>query len=413
MEESTQQTEATGSSTISSDQQSASTLSAVLSSTPISSAPSSVDLFIDALPSLLTRQEIEAYYKLTPLGLFLVESELEHIVDLYKAWFEKSGLGLSQRSVEKAKRRLFEREQPEPYYIFEGKKPIPGYLITLRSKPKSSTLLQYRDKPLSALTQLHLRDPILYNTPGLISELDRDGLKMKVTLKGLAIYLDPNTPTVFYQIAKRSRALKKRFPNCADSVRSALPALVQLLQLSHPISRKRFHLLPTKARKGDEFLVCRAGPLMFMLNRTDHLSDLSELHASGLWDFLVQELNLTSELDGLRGIKSIRIKRTASQSKITNRSKIVAELLTPTRSYLLPRAALINFISLIPDLQPTPKVAQKPSTLRDILVLLGDLFTKASKAQSERVAKRELRSVDNLQFVISSDLTIEAIRLKR
>lgn len=359
--------------------------------------PSSVDLFVEALPSVVSRAELECAYRRTQRGLFVTEPTLPKLVEYYATWIEKALSGTAHKSIDKYRRRLLGGDRPKTVYIFDGKQSVPGYLIPCAATA-ASAIPQYKDLPVDATTYLHPRDPVLQQIEGLDVQVGSSGLEFAVARADSSrVVFDLATLSNFFRLVRRSFALRRRFPSASHSVREALKALTDLLHGSRPIARDRFFVLPLDTIKRRELRCFINGGFAFIADRNQRVQMMYETRGGGLWDFLVGQIRELEHSPYLKKISALRVRMPSL------RAKFVAELKTPSRSYQLERSALVHFIEGMPALKPPEQICFEPITLRDVFELLIWLFEEASNSPNrERRGKWEQRFTRNLTISVDT-----------
>ena len=329
--------------------------------------------FIQAFPHLFSHAEIISYFRLTSKGLFVCEALLEKTLAQYRKWRKEATGSDTEVSDEKARRKLIGEEIPVLYYLLDGKKCLPGYLLHVSCNDTEKTNVPtYQANLMDTSDYVHPRDPLLSTIPNLKTSMNsHEGLLFHINFPRLKKQwtFSPQTLSQFATCARKNKSLLTYYKKLNGALREAIKPLQEIIERAKPIAKRDTLFLPSEYTKQQDIKLLTAKGIIFVIEGEDKIKSCFAVYANALVELVRSEIKLFKE----------RRFRTKTLLLMTTKSRVphVAILLTPKVKYLLSLKALIEFIKIAPKSMPISKQLPRKFTLKDCLKLFDSLFAKS------------------------------------
>ncbi|MCB0325556.1 MAG: hypothetical protein KDD69_18370 [Bdellovibrionales bacterium] len=320
---------------------------------------------LDALDADVKRREV----RVIRTGVFVHEDAVAAALSAYQQWLNTiSGGTSSTKSVEKLRRRLFNTETPQLFYLLDGNRCLPGYLMPSGDEPLSRDRLRalWSEAPLLDTREyLHPRDPILERLNGVYpSAKGGEGFGVDIEIESGRIRVNEPVLRSFAK-ALRGSALAKEFPDAVQALRASIGPLQRALAQAKRIPPKQRLLVPQAYVKGS-FVFSRFGTLVLVADATGQsLLGCYEPGSGGLRQFVDDEV----EQLGKRRVEIVEL--TPSDRRFLGTLRLKG------KQYRLHRKA---FLEVVREAGRSPSLRRKlPNryTVRDCLLELANLLKGA------------------------------------
>lgn len=334
-------------------------------------APDSFTLFLAALPTRFTKDELAGSMRVTNRGLFVDQRFADRFVQGYEQWLQEFTGSGGHRSQDKGWRRLFGGDHPTPHYILEGQHCAVGYVVEAHiDAPQKLGVPLYRGNPLDATGYLHQKDPIFSTLRGVEVQTGPRGLEVRVPLRsGGATIWTLRGLTALRDLVTRSRWLKKIGRSSGSTLRDCVALLERVMRSARFVGQKEVVLVPGRL-KGDKTLrLIRSGTLMVVTTADGSVESCYELVGRNLRDFLLAEVGATLQRKPVRKLRDARL--------IAGRGGVLAELFTASQRYPLDVGALAEFVRLYRHVDPPVRFAARLYTAADAVEAFAQLYKDA------------------------------------
>src|SRR5690606_33823967 len=136
------------------------------------------------------------FHKLRMLaqGMFVDEGAQGELLEAYSSWYADYAMREKLPDTpdrERLKSKLFECLSRHTYYLLDGKALLCGRVLQGEITGVPTSLIPtFRGSLLDATTYIHMRDPILQSTEGIVATIGTTGLKVQVQTRKHSLTLD-------------------------------------------------------------------------------------------------------------------------------------------------------------------------------------------------------------------------------
>lgn len=331
-------------------------------------------LFLQDLSSKLPPQVAKTKLRRTANGVFVSEELLDTLIEIYQAWLQEKLTAGQGKSTEKCKRRLFGSEDPELFYLIEGKICLVGYLITQPlDLAAPSPIPAYRAGLLGTQDYLHPRDPMLGTIRGAFSRMStQHGLVLEVPVGEKRYTAPPERISEYAAIVRHSWKLDRSFPYIKRALRYAIEPFAKALTRAQPVLRRQKLLVWEKYRTDDSVTYLQLGTLVFAISANNTVLGCYERMGRNLIDFYLRELH-----EGAKRIRAGSQKLFKDVIFPRKRSRYICKLKGDGGFYLLSGRALGEYLRQAPSSFALRKTLPKRYTAIDAFSEFVRLFTEA------------------------------------
>ena len=369
--------------------------------------------FAFELTSLISKEDLKSKLWLTRSGLFVIECFREKIEEAFSVWFKKIAEINKTIESERIRRHLFGNEYPRSYYIMDGKRPVPGYLICVETRDLRKTgIRHYEGFPLDTKTFIHPKDPILESSPNVKGVSTTKGFQVILTHKNKEIAFSLESLSKFQVAMGDWRQVNEKFPVASESYRDAVLALSWLRPRIRQIPRKYHILVPAAYRDEKKFSYWSLKNIIFIGDERV-LFDCYALRGKAYRSLFFNEIELLSKNPRFRQIGDIKLKG--------NPGPIFAVTEVNSVKINLSIRCLWAFQSAIDFRDPLEKIPPR-YTVFDIIRRLSVLLPVSEPVDHSRIGAKTLEKVmtkdpvfrksGHYLFVLDSHSTIYEIYRK-
>ena len=280
-----------------------------LSLTPAPEARSAADSFLGSLPALLQNFEIQNSFRMTKHGLFVEENALPRLFEVYQQWLSRTSGEAESRTTEKCRKRFFGTEEPTLYYVLDGNKCLPGFLVKEEvSDPKRSRIPYYQANLLETSESVHPRDPYLGTLDQVKPRITaHEGFVIELyTAKG-RIDVSEDALREFASVFRASPRILSKFPEANKALRYVIQPLRLLLDQAHELAPGHHLLIPERLKQKTELSFFRVHGLSLALFQRKKLAGSFSTKGKNLAGFVRREIRalapLKNEPANIRGIQ--------------------------------------------------------------------------------------------------------------
>jgi hypothetical protein len=251
--------------------------------------------FIDGLIGHLEARKVKDGMRALRCGVFVDEILQADLIVAYRSWLSSVQGGNVSPSDEKCMRRLFNSEQPELFYLLDGNRCIPGFLIAADGTLERNRFpLVWSQAPLmDATNYLHPRDRVLTETPGVaLGHGTGKGFYLEIVAGAQRFRIEEKALQRFAACVRDSSALLKEFPEMRGALRYAISPLQRVLKNATLVPANQRILVPALLRTNKDITLFRYQSLVLVLNKQSALLDCFEPRGKSLREFIERELEL-------------------------------------------------------------------------------------------------------------------------
>ncbi len=282
--------------------------------------------FLESLKANKGFEPHRAQVRILSKGLFVAEDTLNLVAQIFQKWVLLASQGAADKSLDKTKQWLFDGEQPERFYLVEGKIVLKGVLIPIAvGAPQRFGLPYYLGSLLPAGAYLHPADPELQAIKGVVVSQGRAGLEIRISRRDGELLVSEAVLKSFRDIAQGSRFLQRRYPSCEKSLLVSCQALIGMVRRARRAPRAYPLIVPHDALVSKIKQIRAAGKFIFIEDK-GVVTRIIELHGRHLSDFLRSELvrapreklgsfKLTPKHRDLMGFYEVHGKRTSVHAR--------------------------------------------------------------------------------------------------
>jgi len=247
--------------------------------------------FLESSSKIISEEIRFKHLRLLPRGLFIEESVIEKIELLLCDWHPLLPESKKMISTEKLKKYYRNSLSSVPKYLLDGKALLFGYELCLAKGTAT-----FRDIPvfngslLETSSFIHMRDPILFNTPDITTEIGNAGLRMLVSSRKHPVKLDNTSLQQLALTLQRSQAIPKKYREIKQSLRQAVPAFREIWEQARVIRSKQSVLIPKELSDEKDAWYLSYKDLIFVQRKEGQLAKAYGLRGKNLHEFLVHEL---------------------------------------------------------------------------------------------------------------------------
>ena len=203
--------------------------------------------FVSEYSKQVPIEVFRANLRFTTRGLFVSQSFEPEVLKAFHDWYRRTHPDAPELSDTKLKRKLFGSEEPEAFYLVEGKTALYGVFVPANiGDPQRFRLPFYLGSPNPAKDTLHPSDPIFQSIPGLSVVQGREGTEVHLQLGDRRYSFSLEDVKRFRELAKESISVKKHHPEFDVSLSKSLQAFVGTLRASKPIKEAELELRPLR-----------------------------------------------------------------------------------------------------------------------------------------------------------------------
>jgi len=234
--------------------------------------------------------EFQNGFRVTPKGLFVELNYKDKVLEAYKNWLVKKGIG--GFSDEKVFKKLFGSDNPIRYYLAEGKRCLTGIFVECAIRePMKYRKAYYLGSPTSAVDTIHPADPIFQSGLNIRSIPGKTGLELQVGVGDLDYTVSLDAVRDFVKLSLNSKKIKEKFPNINDSLSDGAVALAKTLQRSKPIILTEEPLRPLRLAKEGDRVKCRTrSGFFFYFNQQNRLIAFYHSFGRNFFSFVRDEV---------------------------------------------------------------------------------------------------------------------------
>lgn len=211
--------------------------------------PQHIPLFLEYVRRSKPFETLRPFVRVTPGGLFVEESKLEAVLEIFKVWLEQYSQGEDRRTGEKLKRKFFSNTEPVLRYLVEGKICMRGVLAPAKvQEPQKYALPYFLGSLIEGSQYLHPGDPLVSDLRNGEVALGPQGPELRITSSKRPIAVSTEMLKRFAQIAQRSHRLVKRYPELETTLAGAVKPLLFLFGRARLLKSDWVHLVPISAR---------------------------------------------------------------------------------------------------------------------------------------------------------------------
>jgi hypothetical protein len=279
--------------------------------------------FIEEFAQIVPLAEFQNSFRITPNGLFVELAHKQRVLDLYRGWLDKKGIG--GLSEEKLFKKLFGSENPTRFYLAEGKRCLTGVFVECKiQEPMKYRRPYYLGSPTSAADTIHPADPMFQSDLNVRSISGKTGLELEVGVGDLDFVVSLPAVRDFIKLAAGSKKVNERYPNFAASLSDGATTLAKILQKSKPLTLSEEPLRPLRYSKDGDKVKCRTRMgFYFYFNAQNRL--IAFYHGFGLnfFSFVRDEVafSLAKEVHGKIGSFEIFRRTHKSMASLLVRGK--------------------------------------------------------------------------------------------
>ncbi len=288
-------------------------------------------------------------------------------------------------------RRLFETAQPVLYYLLDGNRCLPGYLMPIAGlrREQHQHIPHYGANLLDTAEYLHPRDPILQTISGLKAEMrPHYGLVLSLTLNGRPQTITGDALTDFSKTAREMPYLAAEYPSLAGPVRDAINPLVDLLRASRPVGRKERLLIPLRYREQDKFRMLRAGPLVFVMQEPEIIVGCFGTSVRTAQRVLKEDLERLRSGQGGRRPKGFEL-------SASRKAPFLGRIVLGKGAFLVDPRAVLQFFHFTRRAHLSAKVLALRYTALEVLETFALFFAAAKPEQQTRAHAAQKRTRSN------------------
>ena len=337
--------------------------------------------FWSSLPRYFKHPELQANFRRTGQGVFVNETVLTRLLSSYQSWLQEKTGATAQKSVEKCRRRLFGQDDPELFYVLDGKKCLAGYLIPVDGEHLSKLQLPlYQGNLMDTHNYIHPRDPQLLSIPGIKSILHpHEGLMLELSLPGGTIKVSESALRAFTAAAADISPLRQQYPALRGALRGQLAPLLELLKQAKPVRAKDRLLVPEEVKRTEPELL-KIEALVFVVNREKLLIGAYGLNRSNVLALVKRELRVFS--------RHRQPQKREKQKRGKRKQMRPSAILTASKqNYFLPLGSFLRFLELARRSPTLRKPLGFRYTALDCLQLCRSIFEKSRKLEDHEAAR--------------------------
>ncbi len=253
------------------------------------SADSGIISFLEQVPKLIPSHEVENNLRITKLGVFVGEGFVEKIVQVYQKWIQE--VSQSERSGEKCWRRLFGENELKLYYLLDGNKCIPGFLLQGEvAEPQKLKIKFYQGNLLDPVKCVHPKDPYFFQMEKVIARMTtHQGLIFEISAKNRKFEADEKFLIEFSNVIKSSKWFNRDFPEVSRALRYSLAPLTKFLERIQEVPLNEQMLVPDAFIDKRNVKYFRSKGVVFVIEGNKLLSCYS-IKGRGLSRFIDREV---------------------------------------------------------------------------------------------------------------------------
>jgi len=334
--------------------------------------------FIEDVVKVIPRESFTQGYRITPQGLFVEQAMRQDIVDRYHTWLKQKGA--SEVKDEKLPRRLFGSDTPAQFYLPEGKRCLMGIFVQCEMKdPMRYRVSYYLGSPTAASDYLHPSDPLFSEVSGLRSVSGKNGLELKVDVKGKEVSFTLEMVRLFARLAENSININKHYPHLKDSLAETARALILTLRKARIVRLDEEPLRPIRFLKdGDNIRVLSRSGFYFYFNPQKTLIGLYNGFGRNLHTFIRDEMAISVAKEERGRVGSFEI--------FNRNHEFMGSLLVRGRPKMIHGRTFPHFVKESLDSPNLLKKHTGPRTVRTFIEPFINAIQLAEQIQPQKVA---------------------------
>ena len=256
--------------------------------------------FFDSVSKLLPRHTVQDNLRVTSKGVFVQETTVATIVETYRDWQQQASGNAEKRSIEKVERKLFGEGERTLFYVLDGKKCLPGYLMLGGvSDPQKANIPRYSANLMDTAEYLHPRDPFLLTLAGVSSRLNpKEGFILEFNSNRRSVSIAEAGLLEFARALRLSPELLEQFPEAAKSLRYCIEPLRNILAQVHEAPAGQRFIVPERYLRRSDICYLRYKTMVFVVEN-NRVCDCYETRGKGLRAFIRKELAALSAANSL------------------------------------------------------------------------------------------------------------------
>ena len=351
--------------------------------------------FVKHLVGELPEEERKSKLRILNNGLFVEETIVKNIAELYYNWAKANSVQNAPNTTEKCFARLYTNKYPRFSYLLDGKKCLTGHLVEGKiDGPQKIDIPFMHSGLLDATSFIHPRDQLFERIPNVKAELDSaTGLRFEFNVGKRTYYADSDFLNLFWELSTNNKRIQQEFPQISRSVRFAAEAIASLLGKARRVGDKDKLLIPAKFRNQNKLTYLKVGAIRFLVD-DQTLIHCYELKAKN------QAIFVRTELAALRNNR--KLSRIGIFQVSRQRDRHIGIVTLKGMTYKVSAKTLNRFITLATDFRAPEANLKQQFTLRDCIFSLAKLCEDAVWKEKKDLPKHMLSEITEDGTVLKS-----------